>query len=1153
MRNAVLIFLVLFLSTGLIAQKPSSGKKRVSAGPVATAKAPKPPSEKEQFVAASAHELAGDRVAALQKFLTDFPESEHRTAAQELIASSRVLLAEEKLLSGDRVGAAELYKLVIEEAPKPFTNQMFRESIAAIPATLFWRGARPAAFEIARLIETHSVSQPPQLVELANFYISIENGDEALRLSQAAIALDPNSAAAYRTLALAYRVNFDLEQSAAAYAKALELEPDSATAKRGLAEMKRALGQPAEAEALYRNLLTANENDPPTRTGLVLSLFEGGKQAEAESELAKSLEQNPGNVILMAGAAYWYAANKNSDKAIELAQKAIEKEPRYIWSHIALGRGHMAKGNPVQAEQVLVKARKYGNFPTLEYELASARVAAGFFREAAEGITKSFEVSDGTVKTKLGGRVQRSAESFSDLVADERRASIFTPIGAVSPAIDEQLKHLVEFTSKINAAQPDEAEVAAAAGAFAAGSDNMRLHRQLYAADTMLQKKVALSKVLELTQAATGNTDAGLDVPNPSAAVMANELYNGRAIAFSRDEFLLVPDVPKQTLSAIMRGQVEEIAGWTLYQQDNFPAAVVRLRRAVSVLPPNSAWWRSSLWRLGAAQEASGLDKEALSSYVESYRADKPDYAKFVIVESLYRKINGSTEGLDALLGQSTAPVNPPPAQVQPTPAPTESAAAPAAETIAEPVKVPVQEPVRFPRSVPVALESAKTETAAPEIKADTRSAEVPEKVETSTTESINKTADLDEAAAVPSPAERVPASTPETANAKQDAAQAVDDAGAKRAEITAPERSSEQEVKTQAPAPARVEAKPDDAKAPTVDAEKAVVAEPTSDSTAAPTEEKKAEASQPTLDTPAATDTVTNVEQSTEQKVEVSPAETPIGEVSSPPPAELTTEDTPPTPAEKRPAESHVTPVEIKREEPPSPRSAEGTEVKISPASIARSEDNPPPVRLKVERTSTLPLDGKPIVITPKKPAPETPTEPAKQASNKPLFEPIIITVPKQSGQSAASREPPRTDKSEVLPVSVKRPSGAASNGVVSEPNLPTDHTAGSVRPRIVVSNTLSAKRRTTCSITSDRDKVSVARNDGGVGLQVGLEGVGDVGDIEALSSSPGDVEAVPNETDGPGGRRSYIIRSISEKTGVFQVKFEAPCGSKVVDVMVR
>src|SRR5204863_5817692 len=121
--------------------------------------------------------------------------------------------------------------------------------------------------------------------------------------------------------------------------------------------------------------------------------------------MAKSLEANPGNVILLAGAAYWYAAHNDGDKAVEYAQKAIAADPRFIWSHIALARGLLAQNKPVEAEKMLLAARRYGNFPTLEYEIASARLGAGLYREAAEELARSFSLKDGMIQARLGGRV----------------------------------------------------------------------------------------------------------------------------------------------------------------------------------------------------------------------------------------------------------------------------------------------------------------------------------------------------------------------------------------------------------------------------------------------------------------------------------------------------------------------------------------------------------------------------------------------------------------------------------------------------------------------------------------------------------------------------------------------------------------------------
>jgi tetratricopeptide (TPR) repeat protein len=246
--------------------------------------------------------------------------------------------------------------------------------------------------------------------------MSVENGSDAKRVTETAVKLAPESSPAWQSLGLANRMNFLLDDSAGAYAMALVIAPDSLSARRGLAEMNRSLGKADDAVTLYREILARDAENLPAQTGLILALFDAEKRTEAEAELAKSMTANPGNVILLAGVAYWYAAHNEGGKAVEFAQKSIVVDPRLIWSHIALARGLMVQKKPIEAEKVLLAARRYGEFPTLEYEIASARLAAGFYRDAAEELTKSFTVKDGVVSTKLGGRVQRESRNFTELV-----------------------------------------------------------------------------------------------------------------------------------------------------------------------------------------------------------------------------------------------------------------------------------------------------------------------------------------------------------------------------------------------------------------------------------------------------------------------------------------------------------------------------------------------------------------------------------------------------------------------------------------------------------------------------------------------------------------------------------------------------------------
>ncbi len=697
MRSLTTIFLFLLLTPSAFSQtakpKPTTAKPKptpTKPKPKPTATPTKKPDEKTAYDKAVAIESAAERIKALQKFNETYPKSTRRGQAFELITNARVGLGNEKIDAKDLDAAVAFFKAAVTDAPKPISEKLWTDALAKIGANLFFRGKPVEAIEIVKMLEEKADANAAQMLDIAAFYMSIENGTEAKRVAGKVIAFAPDSAAAYQTLGLANRIDFQLEDAAAAYAKALELAPDSLTARRGLAEMSRAIGKADEAVTLYREILAKEADNVPAQTGLILALFDSGKKAEAETELAKSLEANPGNVILLASAAYWYAANKDGDKAVDLAGKAIAAEPRFIWSHLALARGLLIQRRPADAEKAMLAARQYGNFPTVEYEMSSARLAAGYYREAADGLARNFSIKDGAIQTKLGGRITRESKNFSELVGYERRASIFAPTSADDPENADRLTALLELKQTLDAAEPDAEAAAKLVDDFIRGDDKMRVHRQIFAASQLLEKKVALPKVLELTKAAASNVEAGLDVPNVSVAVMASELYEARGLAASKGEYIEVPNVARATLSSILRGRIEEISGWAAFLMDNSADAVLRLKRAVGVLPVDSAWWRSSMWRLGSALSLAGNDAEALDAYIKVYKSGGPDVVRYTVIEGLYKRVNGSVDGLVDKIGPNPAApaVETSTAKIEPVASPTPETT-PTPEVKAEPTPTP--------------------------------------------------------------------------------------------------------------------------------------------------------------------------------------------------------------------------------------------------------------------------------------------------------------------------------------------------------------------------------------------------------------------------------------------------------------------------------
>jgi tetratricopeptide (TPR) repeat protein len=600
-----------------------------------------------------------ERVATLKAFLENHPESRSRTRATELLVSAHAGLGDQRLKKGDSAGGIEQLMLAIAVAPVDASEKLFSGVISQIPLNLYLRGEPAAAMQAAEKVEAKFGNDPKRLVALSGFYINTEQGPEAARLAAMAVQLAPDLAEAHQGLGRALHVSLRLEEAATEYKRALELDPNSKAARRSLADLDRALGKSEEALTIYRQQLEAEPTDKAARTGLILSLLDLGRTDEAKGELEKALQADPRNLNLLAGAAYWFAAHNDAELALSLGSKAVQIEPRYTWAQVALAHALVAQNKPLEAERALRFARQYGKFPTLDYELASVLATSGLYDEAAEILVQSFSLKDGQIETRLGGQAAARNVNFMDLLAPERRASIFQSVAADTENNAKLLKALLTFTTltnpETNGGTIDEERATAAAKEFASGDDATRVFRQLYAAGRLLQRGVGFQTAYELAEAARTSAAGGLSVPAVTLAVQADEFRLIRARAIASGGTPDIPEAPRNILSNLLRGRIEDISGWALFNQDKLDGAVEHLQRAVIILPEGTPAARTSLWHLGAALERQDKKAEALSYYIKSYNTGEPDPVRRALIEQLYRKVNGSLEGLDERIGPASA------------------------------------------------------------------------------------------------------------------------------------------------------------------------------------------------------------------------------------------------------------------------------------------------------------------------------------------------------------------------------------------------------------------------------------------------------------------------------------------------------------------
>ena len=288
------------------------------------------------------------------------------------------------------------------------------------------------------------------------------------------------------------------------------------------------------------------------------------------------------------------------------------------------------------------------------------------------------------------------------------------------------------------------------------------------------------------------------------------------------------------------------------------------------------------------------------------------------------------------------------------------------------------------------------------------------------------------------------------------------------------------------------------------------------------------------------------------------------------------------PVEAKPEPTETKPEPEPVRSKPPPTESKPEKTESKPEPTvekeALPRTEPTSPEnqenAKTDAEKPKTIPDVSTPAIKPERErpePAKQTPPEtelsdvrsnpvraieepggktgkPTTSAAAKPLFEPIIITIPSRRQAKPAASETAKTSRDEKnasadeKPVETNREPGRAAVST------------GSARPRVIEGREVKIEEPEPCVVVVSQENVSVINGGGKVGILVHVDRPGDIKTLVAASSSPKDIEVILEpEIGGVPDGRFYVIRSISSAIGVYQVTFSVPCGKKELIVTVR
>lgn len=604
------------------------------------------------YDAAMAVSEPADRIVALQRFIQNYPSSELVDNAREDAARGLAALGEVQLTERNIERALDYFKQSVAISPGKMSDKFFDETASRIPLVISLRGYRAEAVGLAREMEVRFIGDARKLALLGEFYLTIEDAEDALRVLRIATRLAPKEARYHRSLGIAYRLNLKLDEAAEEYKAAIGLEPDDKRTYYDLANIQRGLGAYEEAIKLYRRQLEIDPQHSDSHKGLALSYIAQGKNDLANSEL-KQVSDKP-DFNFQTQLAFAYLTRGRIAEARQSADSALAIEPRFSWARIAAAEVDLAEAKYFEAERNLLAALNYANFPTLYFTFGKVYLAVEDFDGAVEQFNKAIRYSSGKFRTRLGGVLDLESESLSQLLARERWAAIFKAESITSQIEYEIAEGLIRLDSGLQKQRPTAGTISAlalsqssskqqasdldnAVSTFVNAESSRRPFRALYAAQRLIRSGQLLERALKLADEAM---DAAEAATAPEGSI--------------RD----YPNYDREGRLQLFRGRAGELRGWALQKLGRSNEAIAALEAAIQaygLLPER----KRALWRLASAKESAGQEREALEMYLAAYEPpDKQSSSADLnraVIESLYRKLNGSLQGLDDRIGRAQA------------------------------------------------------------------------------------------------------------------------------------------------------------------------------------------------------------------------------------------------------------------------------------------------------------------------------------------------------------------------------------------------------------------------------------------------------------------------------------------------------------------
>lgn len=325
------------------------------------------------------------QAARIQALLAQNQGAQALALAQSLVRQAglapdaQLLLAVSAAHAGQATLAEAAFRAAMTLAPgHPLVLRNF--------STFLQQQQRPAeALPLLRQCVATSPQDAPGWLQLGRLALAANQLDEAAAALARATTLAPQQPAAWVWLGNAERERGRLQAAEAAFATALAREPGNTPAWVNLGATRRMLGRPAEALACYQRAQALGHLGPDLAHALSGALLDLGRVDEALAAAEGLVRQHPDYVpgqVTLAELRWQYTAPDATGQTVDFLSdlaRAAARQPAHEALHLPWARLLLATARGEEALDVVQRLRRQADTP------AARRVAADLLQALGRG------------------------------------------------------------------------------------------------------------------------------------------------------------------------------------------------------------------------------------------------------------------------------------------------------------------------------------------------------------------------------------------------------------------------------------------------------------------------------------------------------------------------------------------------------------------------------------------------------------------------------------------------------------------------------------------------------------------------------------------------------------------------------------------------